>query len=129
MVNLYGNGVNLTERTLDYIWSRQQITANNIANVDTPGFKSQYMTFEDTLSRSICAAQNSPRTANAVEQAIRDNRASIHTTSNESTRLDGNNVDMDQEQVDLVRNAYQYQYMVQSVNSELNRLRAAAKSF
>ena len=43
MMDLYGNGLLLGEKTLDSLWMRQNLTMNNIANVDTPGFKSQYM--------------------------------------------------------------------------------------
>ena len=64
-----------------------------------------------------------------MAQAIRSSRAGLYTTWNESTRLDGNNVDMDQEQVELVRTAYEYQQVVNSINSEISRLRTAAKTF
>lgn len=47
MSGIYGNGVSLTEKMLDYLWTRETVTLNNIANVDTPGFKSQYITFEE----------------------------------------------------------------------------------
>ena len=47
MSGLYGNGIMMTERVLDYLWGRQIVTLNNIANVDTPGFKAQYVTFEE----------------------------------------------------------------------------------
>ena len=43
MMDLYGNGLLLEEKTLDSLWMRQNLTMNNIANVDTPGFKSQYI--------------------------------------------------------------------------------------
>ena len=39
MSGFYGNGIALTEKVLDYLWGRQTITLNNIANDDTPGFK------------------------------------------------------------------------------------------
>ena len=64
-----------------------------------------------------------------VARAINLQKARIHSTRNESSRLDGNNVDMDQEQVELVKTAYAYQYMVNSVNNDLKRLMAAVKSF
>ena len=38
-------------------------------------------------------------------------------------------VDMDQEQVELARTAYEYQFMISSVSSDLSRLRSAAKNF
>ena len=53
MSGLYGNGIGLTETVLDYLWGRQNITLNNIANVDTPGFKAQYVTFEEELAKKI----------------------------------------------------------------------------
>ena len=129
MLNLYGNGVNLTERTLDYLWGRQNVTINNIANVDTPGFKSQYVTFENVLGRNIRSAQIRSATGNSVERAIRSSYATLHTTTNESTRLDGNNVDMDQEQIELVKTTYEYQMMVQSINNDFSRLKESVANF
>lgn len=131
MSGLYGNGVSLTERVLDYLWGREMITMNNIANAETPGFKAQYMTFEDELYKKIQNADDGTgqRTRNAISEAIENSKADVWTTARESTRLDGNNVDMDQEQVELVRTAYEYQQISYSINSELARLRAAARSF
>ena len=51
MSGIYGNGIMLTEKVLDFLWGRQTVTLNNIANVDTPGFKSRYVTFEDELNK------------------------------------------------------------------------------
>lgn len=129
MAGLYGNGVELTEKMLDFLWGRQKLTMNNIANVDTPGFKSQYITFEEALQARLEKASQSMQPRETISQAIGSARATVHTTQNESTRLDGNNVDMDQEQVDLVRTAYEYQYMLNSINNDLKCLQNAAKAF
>ena len=133
MMDLYGNGLLLGEKTLDSLWMRQNLTMNNIANVDTPGFKSQYMTFENELAQKIRSAltvqKASMKNVKNVARGIENMRPSVHTTLNESTRLDENNVDMDQEQVELARTAYEYQYMISSVSSDLSRLRSAAKNF
>ena len=103
---------------------------NNIANVDTPGFKSQYMTFENELAQKIRSALTVKKTSmKNVARGIENMRPSVHTTLNESTILDENNVDMDQEQVELARTAYEYQFMISSVSSDLSRLRSAAKNF
>ena len=130
MMDLYGNGLLLGEKTLDSLWMRQNLTMNNIANVDTPGFKSQYMTFENELAQKIRSALTVKKTSmKNVARGIENMRPSVHTTLNESTRLDYNNVDMDQEQVELARTAYEYQFMISSVSSDLSRLRSAAKNF
>ena len=125
---LFGNGIALSEWALDMLWLRQNITLNNIANDDTPDFKSQYLTFEDTLAEQVKAA-SATGSAENVRQAISSAPAIVRTTENETHRLDGNNVDMSQEQIDLVRTAYQYQYLTNSINNEIKRLQEAAKPF
>lgn len=129
MSRIYGNEVTMDEKALDLLWQRQNITAMNIANVDTPGYKSQYLTFEDALGRQIRNAQRTETPAAHTDQAIRRTIGSVKTTENESSRLDGNNVDMDQEQVDLVKTTYSYQMLVNSVSGDLKRLDSAAKNF
>ena len=129
MFGFYGNGITLTEKMLDFLWRRQTVTLNNIANDDTPGFKSQYISFENILGEKLKDASAGWRPMKQVEQAINSTRASLHTTRAESTRLDGNNVDMDQEQVDLARTALEYQYMVASIGNDISRLQSAVRRF
>lgn len=129
MSSLYGNGINLTEKVMDFLWTRQTVTMNNIANVDTPDYKSQYVSFENELKSRIENAAKGMNSMSDVASAIDFTNLKVHTTSSETNRLDGNNVDMDQEQVDLVRTTYEYQTMLNSLNSEISRLRTAAKTF
>ena len=65
----------------------------------------------------------------AVSDAIDRSRSWLNTTWDESSRLDGNNVDMDQEQVELVRTAYEYQFLLNSFTNDITRLKNAAKAF
>lgn len=130
MEGIYGNGVALSEKVLDYLWGRQSVALNNVANVDTPGFKSQYVTFEEEMSRRLSEASSLKKgPKKAVSEAIRASQSKLNTTWQESSRLDGNNVDMDQEQVEIVRTAYQYQYILNSITNDINRLKSAAKTF
>lgn len=129
MAGIYGNGIALTEKVLDNLWARQTITLNNIANVDTPGFKSQYITFEEELKKHLAQASGRSNPKDRVSHVIQSSGASVQTTWGESSRLDGNNVDMDQEQVDLVRTVFEYQAMSNSISNDINRLRSAAKTF
>lgn len=130
MSGIYGNGIALTEKVLDFLWARQSVSLNNVANVDTPGFKSQYITFEEELDRRLTAANKTKKgSRRAVSDAINSSQSWLNTTWNESSRLDGNNVDMDQEQVEIVRTAYEYQYMLSSINNDITRLKNAAKTF
>ena len=72
MEGIYGNGVALSEKVLDYLWGRQSVALNNVANVDTPGFKSQYVTFEEEMSRRLSEASSLKKgPKKAVSEAIR----------------------------------------------------------
>ena len=129
MAGIYGNGIALSEKVLDFLWARQEVTLNNIANDDTPRFKSQYVTFEEELNKRITDANATSRQPRrAVADAIDASRMSLHTTRSESTRLDGNNVDVDQEQIDLVQTAYEYQYVLNSFNNDMTRLKSVART-
>ena len=50
MIERMFNSVNTLKRGLDASYLRQQVISNNIANVDTVGFKASRVVFEDHLS-------------------------------------------------------------------------------
>lgn len=121
---VFGNSMSMSEKSLDFLWKKQQVTMENIANVDTPGYKAKYVTFEETFrSRLQAAAGNS----DAVKNAIGNSSYQVHSTDNESARLDGNSVNQEAEMVELTRTALQYQYGLNAVNSDIMRLRTAVK--
>lgn len=126
MSAIFGNTLSLAESSLDHLWSRQRITLNNIANNDTPGYKAKYVTFEDELRKRLTAARSG--TSQDVSAAIRGSRFYVHNTRNESARMDGNNVNVDVENVELVRATLQYQYEISALNGDINRLRSALKA-
>lgn len=126
MNQFFGNAISMAERSLDFLWAKQQVITNNIANVDTPGYKTKYVTFEETFrNRLKAASQTGDR--EQVQQAIETSSWQVHNTRNETSRLDGNNVDSDVELMELTRTALQYQYMLHSVSSDITRLRTAIK--
>ena len=124
--NMYGNTIGMMERSLDFLWTKQGVTTNNIANVDTPGYKSNYVTFEETFQRRLAAASGTGD-RRQMQQAITGASTVIHETTGETARLDENNVNADAEMVELTRTALQYQYGLNSVNSDITRLRTAIK--
>jgi flagellar basal-body rod protein FlgB len=123
---LLGNTVSMSEKSLDFLWQKQQVTMNNIANVDTPGYKSQYVTFEEEFKKQLKAASQSGDSSQ-MREAISNARTMVHTTDSESARLDENNVDMDVENVELARTSLQYQYLLDAVNNDIMRYRTVIK--
>ena len=131
MVNLlYSNSQLMLERAMNFQWTKQTAINDNIVNAETPNYKAKYVTFEEELGRRISEVNQVRRhQKRAVSDAIDRSRSWLNTTWDESSRLDGNNVDMDQEQVELVRTAYEYQFLLNSFTNDITRLKNAAKAF
>lgn len=126
MNGIFGNNLSLSETCLDSLWARQTTTLHNIANADTPGFKAQYVSFEDELRRKLTAVKKAA--PHQMSQAITSSRYFVHDSREESARMDGNNVNVDVENVELVRTSLQYQYELNALNGDISRLRAALRA-
>lgn len=109
----------LLQKALDGTWQRQKAIANNIANHETPGYKSISVEFEHALKNEL------NRAGSSVPDKIRNAKITSHTNSDLSYRADGNNVDIDKESIDLVKTQIQYQYLTRSLTDYYARLRYA----
>ncbi|KXL54494.1 flagellar basal body rod protein FlgB [Anaerotignum neopropionicum] len=122
---MFNNSILVSQRMADYLWEKQQVTLNNIANVSTPGYKAQYVTFQDELKNKL--ASYNQESASKIRNQIDQTFIKVHTKEDESSRLDGNNVNMDVEQVELASSYIQYQMTINNINSEFDRIRSALK--
>lgn len=106
-------------RSLDVAALRQKVTANNIANLNTPGFKRSYVQFNEELDKArgkLPLARTNPRhIPGRSEEGDPRVARELHTTR----RTDGNNVDLDQEMLDLVTNQLRYNALVQNTSGRL----------
>ncbi len=126
MRSLYGNSMELIGKSLDYLWLKQSVTLNNIANSDTVGFKADYVTFEDEFKRLLDEAAQNGKSSD-IQNAISTSQIELKKSEAEGLRLDGNNVNVDVEMVELTRTSLQYQYAANSLTSDIARLRTAIK--
>lgn len=119
------NNMTLSQKSLDYLWEKQRIISENIANNDTPGYKAKTVSFEDELSSKLDKFRNQKNPKRSeIRNAILDSKLRIDVSEEESTRLDGNNVNLDVEQVELSRAQLQYQYQVYQINDQFSRLKS-----
>lgn len=115
----------MMRRSMEYLWTKQSCILDNIANVETPGYKTKYVTFEESLEDAIrSAVQKQGGGVSSVRQAIED--ASIQVLeAEESTRMDDNGVNITEQAVELARNGYQLQYVMDVISSDFSLLRKA----
>lgn len=103
----------------------REVTANNIANVDTPGYRRKRVNFEETFRRKLEAAALTGKNED-VRQAIQSSKSYVVEDAH-TTRADGNGVNADVEYTELTRTALQYQYLTQSLSGDIVRYRSAIK--
>ena len=50
---LTSNSMLMLQRSMGFLWSKQDCILNNLANAETPGYKTQYVTFEESLRDAV----------------------------------------------------------------------------
>lgn len=99
---------------LDGLSLRQRVIADNVANIQTPGFRAGRVSFED-----------------ALRQAVGDGSGAVSATQSRSlaaTRLDGNNVNLDTETLSNIETNLRYQLATRAVDGTFSKLRTAMRT-
>ena len=120
----------LRENALDAAWTRNEVIVQNIANVDTPGYKKKTVAFEEYLEDALDEDGFKGNTTDKRHIRIgssspEDTKIRIRTEyKNLSTRLDGNNVDIESEMALLAKNDIRYNTLIQSVSGSYRMLKS-----
>lgn len=121
--SLDSNVYNLIKKSLDASSLRSKVSANNIANINTKGYKSYYVSFEDTLKNNIdelALKATDPKHINDVPQS---GDITVKQDTTTAMNQDGNNVDIDNEMVNQAANSLMYNAMVTEINNKLTNTR------
>ncbi len=120
--------INVLDKAADAAALRNELIANNIANQDTPGYKRQDVNFEAQLTKALHNSKYisiDSKVANLRNSALKPRQYTDY--ENYSYRLDGNNVDPEQEQVALASNQLKYEGLMKSLNAEFSNLSSVMK--
>lgn len=98
---------------LDGLSMRQNVIADNIANVDTPGFRATSVDFESSLRSAIATGD--------LDSGI----AATTQLTDTPVGANGNNVDLRKETLAAMQSQFQYQMMTRAVTDRQSLLRAA----
>lgn len=107
------------EQALNGSMAEQNAIAQNIANIDTPGYKAQKVVFDDALQGELQANQTSSSQLPFSNSADRG----FHTVTDTygTIQNNGNNVDIDHEMSELSQNQLLYQSLTQSASDQFKR--------
>lgn len=104
--------------------ARQLAITDNLANIETPGYKAAKISFEEQLRETIDAANAgaAPRTQRALPVASVDPIEQRDTTS---WRRDGNNVNLEEEMTSAAETSLRYKMTAKILAKKLRIIRAA----
>ena len=121
--------VNVLDKAADAAWLRNEAISNNIANVDTPGYKRQDVSFENELTRILNKVEYDNMDQRVYNLDLARIEPRVYTYAFDySYRLDGNNVDIDTENVYLADNQVTYNSLISCMQNEFANLRTAMGS-
>lgn len=121
---------NILDKAADASWMRENVITNNIANIDTPGYKRQDVDFESVLQKALGKTKYS-----SLDKKVRElnqDLGKLTTTSytdaaNYSYRLDRNNVDENTENAELASESLRYQLLTTAITNNFSRIQTVLK--
>ena len=120
--------INVLDKTADAAWIRNEVIANNISNATTPGYKRQDVEFEAELEKALKHSRYVSMDDKVSNLKINKLKPRTYIDSaNYSYRLDGNNVDIETENVTLVSNQLKYNGLINCMNQEFKNLQMVMK--
>ena len=107
--------INIMNKVLDATMLRFNTLNNNIANAETPDFKRSDVAFEAQLAQALKTYGADQLDVTRLEETVYTDYGSY------AMRLDGNNVDIDNEMSELAKTQLRYYTLVQRATSQLSR--------
>jgi flagellar basal-body rod protein FlgB len=114
---------------LDGLALRQEMIGRNVANVDTPGYKAQAVSFEGALRQaqgSLGELNVAVTHSGHLAAPARPAMMQIAARTGGSARADGNNVDIDLEMSEMAETGVRYQALTELVSKKLLLLKSIA---
>lgn len=123
------NYIDVLTKAADYSWTRNEIITNNLANANTPGYKRKDVSFESYLMQELTSGDSTSLRQRINDVDISNLNSTVYTDYSElSYRLDGNNVDIDTENVEFASNQLYYQTIIDTINYQFDMLTAAMQT-
>jgi flagellar basal-body rod protein FlgB len=113
--NVYG----LLKKGLDASSIRSKVIANNIANINTKGYKRYNVSFEENLQDNIDKLELKTSDERHIQDGSTYGDIEIKKDTSSSMREDGNNVDIDNEMANQAANTLMYNALISQVNSRI----------
>ncbi|KIL47711.1 flagellar basal body rod protein FlgB [Jeotgalibacillus campisalis] len=122
-MKLFSGTINQLERGLSYSAIKQKVIADNVANVDTPGYKSKDVNFKTVLQDEMKMTSSKSQSSDPRHFALDLAEGSVKIQKrNFSYRENGNGVDMDREMANLATNQIYHDALIERISGKFGSL-------
>ena len=134
---MHSTNFNYLPRAMTAASMRQEVTADNIANINTPNYRKKSVEFEDVLAREIYGEkvpEGELQLARTHDKHLPFKQRNVHavpTVAEDKTtimRADDNNVDVDMEMATLAKNQIYYNALATQLGGYVSKIRNAITS-
>lgn len=128
-MDLFGGTIHNLERSLNYSTAKNRAISSNIANADTPNYKSKDVVFKDVLNETVTSAVSAKRTdvRHIQFDGHKDSTYKVITKNSTTYNHNGNNVDIDKEMAELATNQIYYNSLIDRINGKFNSLQTVIR--
>lgn len=129
MSQIFDKTMSALRASMDFRSLRQNVTAANIANAETPGYHAQKVDFEDALAAAIRTEDfgknqsTDPNDFLIGPGAVSRMKADVYDNPDVAKSNDGNTVDMEKEMATMQENSILYKASVELINKKLGALK------
>ena len=134
MAKLFDVHFSLLQKSMDFRTKRNTLLASNVANLETPGYKSRDLVFEDALGKAMRAQLPGPLTVTNAKHMDGSRalplelvRPELILSATPDAALDGNTVNLETEMAKLAENQVAYQAYTQMISHKFQALKAAIR--
>ncbi|MDR0137360.1 flagellar basal body rod protein FlgB [Metabacillus idriensis] len=126
-MKIFSETIHSLENAVNRSAVKQKVISQNIANVDTPNYKSKEITFKQSLDSEVSRLQATKTDQRHLSFGSGQESYLIKSKANTSYQANGNNVDVDREMSDLAENQIYYNALIDRLSSKFNSLKTVIR--
>lgn len=130
-MKIFNSSFQALEQALNTATLKQRTISSNIANVDTPHYKSKQVAFQSELKKALkhnpaeveSYRTNSKHIPFSTQMGMSNPSAKVVSRPNTLFNHNGNSVDMDYEMAEMAKNQLWYNALTDRMNGKFNGLK------
>lgn len=117
-MRVFDQTMNALENSLNYATTKNNTISNNIANIDTPNYKAQDVSFQSLLQKETNNLQLKNTNERHLQRTMDPSSHYIKRKTGTTFNHNGNNVDIDKEMADLAENQIFHRSLIDRMNGK-----------